>query len=154
MSEDLTPHEEAARAVVDFDRLVHDPNRVVDPVGELFRALGAASALHAQEARAARTRWRNRPEAKARRSAAAKKAAATRAANKAAEPAAREAEAERDARVPEVRCPHMDFVPFGSGETECVLAPGHAGEDHEDLDGHTWPNDDCNKDDCGEACGY
>ncbi|MFF4726416.1 hypothetical protein ACFY3M_13895 [Streptomyces mirabilis] len=154
MSDELTPHDQAVQAIADFDRAVHDPNRAVDPVGALFRALGAASAQHAQEARAARTRWRNRPEAKERRSAAAKKAAATRAANKAAERAAWEAEAERDARVPKVRCPHMDFVPFGSGETECVLAPGHRGEDHEDLDGHTWPSDDCNETDCGETCGF
>ncbi|MDQ1018816.1 hypothetical protein [Streptomyces afghaniensis] len=56
--------------------------------------------------------------------------------------------------MPDVHCPHIDFVPFGSGETECFLAPGHRGEDHEDIDGHTWPNDDCNEDDCGEACGF
>ncbi|MFF5968175.1 hypothetical protein ACFY64_31530 [Streptomyces collinus] len=154
MSEDLTPREQAARAVVDFDRAMHDPNRAVDPVGALFRALGAAAAQHAVEARAARTRWRNRPEAKARRSAAAAKAAATRKAKKAAEEAAWAAEAERDARVPTVHCPHIDFVPYGSGETECVLAPGHRGDDHEDIDGHSWPNDDCNETDCGEACGY
>ncbi|MFJ1606961.1 hypothetical protein ACIOHS_26860 [Streptomyces sp. NPDC088253] len=154
MSDELTPHDQAVQAIADFDRTMHDPNRTVDPIGQLFRALGAASAQHAQEARAARTRWRNRPEAKAARSRAAKKAAATRAAKKAAERAAWEAEAERDARVPTVHCPHFDFVPFGSGETECVLAPGHAGEDHEDVDGHTWPSDDCTEDDCGEACGY
>ncbi|MEU1853967.1 hypothetical protein ABZ499_33090 [Streptomyces sp. NPDC019990] len=154
MSENLTPHEQAAQAITDFDRAVHDPNRTVDPLTVLFQALGAASAQHHQELRAARTRWRNRPEAKAARSRAAKKAAATRAAKKAAERAAWEAEAERDARVPKVRCPHMDFVPYGSGETECVLAPGHRGEDHEDLDGHSWPNDDCNEQDCGASCGF
>ncbi|MGW2951590.1 hypothetical protein [Streptomyces eurythermus] len=154
MSEDLAPCEMADRAVTAFDRTVHGPNRTVDPVGALFQALGAASAQHAQETRAARARWRNRPEAKARRSAAAKKAAAARAAKKAAELAEQQAEAERDAQVPKVRCPHMDFVPYGSGETECVLAPGHRGADHEDADGHTWPSDDCNDDDCGEACGY
>jgi hypothetical protein len=154
MSEDLTPREQAARAIADFDQTLHDPSRTVDPVGVLFRALGEASALHAQERRAARTRWRNRPEAKARRSAAARKAAETRKARKAAELAARQAEAERDERMPKVRCPHMDFVPYGSGETECVLAPGHRGEDHEDIDGHTWPSDDCNEDDCGASCGF
>ncbi|MEU7323335.1 hypothetical protein ABZ682_22710 [Streptomyces griseoviridis] len=154
MSQDLTPHEQAVPAVADFDRLVHDPNRAADPIGALFAALGAAYGQHAQEARAARTRWRNRPEAKARRSAAAKKAAATRAAKKAAERAALEVEEERDGLALEVHCPHMDFVPFGSGETECNRAPGHAGEDHEDVDGHTWPNDDCTATECGEACGY
>ncbi|MGV9913423.1 hypothetical protein [Streptomyces tendae] len=154
MSGDLTPYGQAARAVADFDRLVHDPNRVADPVGALFAALGAASAQHAQERRAARTRWRNRPEAKAARSAAARKAAATRAARKAAQLAEWEAEAERDARMPSVACPHIDFVPWGGGETQCSRAPGHIGEDHEDIDGHTWPNDDCNEDDCGEICGF
>jgi hypothetical protein len=154
VSEDLTPGEQAAQAIADFDRAVHDPNRTVDPLGLLFQALGAATAQHHQEMRAARTRWRNRPEAKARRSAAAKKAAETRAARMAAERAAEAAEAERDARMPQVHCPHIDFVPYGSGETECFLAPGHRGEDHEDIDGHTWPSDDCNEDDCGEACGF
>ncbi|WP_107104799.1 hypothetical protein [Streptomyces sp. Root369] len=109
MSEDLAPHDQAVKAVVDFDRAVHDPNRTVDPVGALFRALGAASAQHAQEMRAARIAWRNRPEVKARRSVAAEKAAATRAAKKAAELAAQQAEAERDAPVPKVRCPHMEL---------------------------------------------
>ncbi|MEN1889499.1 hypothetical protein [Streptomyces mirabilis] len=99
MTDDLTPGEQAARAVVDFDQAVNDPARRYDAVGALFAGLAAATAQHAAEARAARTRWRNRPEAKARRSAAAKKAAATRAANKAAERAAELAEWERDARV-------------------------------------------------------
>jgi hypothetical protein len=150
VSDDLTPREQAARAVVDFDRAVHDPNRTVDPIGQLFRALGAASAQHAQEMRAAKVRWRNRPEAKARRSVGARKAAATRAANKAAELAEWEAEAERDAWMPTVHCPHIDFTSFG--ETECSRAPGHRDEDHEDIDGHSWPNE-CD-DDCGEICGY
>jgi hypothetical protein len=153
VSGELAPREEAARAVVDFDRGLRNPDRAVDPVGELFRVLGAAADLHAREARAERVRWRNRPEAKAARSAAARKAAETRAARAAAERAVREAEAERDARVPAVHCLHMDFVPYGGGETECVLEPGHAGEDHEDLDGHVWPNE-CNEADCGEACGF
>ncbi|PWI16051.1 hypothetical protein DI272_19160 [Streptomyces sp. Act143] len=154
MSEELTPREEAVRAIADFDRALHDPSRSVDPVGVLFQALGAASARHAQEVRAARVAWRNRPEAKARRSAGAKKAAATRAAKRAAEQAAMQAEAERDARVPKVCCPHMDFVPWGGGETECALAPRHHGQDHEDIGGHRWPSDDCTRDDCGETCGY
>lgn len=146
MTDNPTPYEEAARAVVDFDRAVHDPNRTVDPVGMLFRTLGAAASRHAQETRAARTRWRNRPEAKARRSAAAKRGADTRRRRQEEELARARAEAERDARVPTVHCPHIDFTPHGSGETECVLEPVHPGRDHEDLDGHTWPND------CDGAC--
>ncbi|MXM66756.1 hypothetical protein GR925_25825 [Streptomyces sp. HUCO-GS316] len=42
-------------------------------------------------------------------------------------------------------CPHIDFVPYGSGETPCINQPGHRG-DHEDGEGHTWPND------CDAAC--
>ncbi|WP_328434521.1 hypothetical protein [Streptomyces sp. NBC_00425] len=154
MSEDLFAPEVVERAVADFDRALSEPGRAADAMGALFQALGAAAAQQDQERRAARTAWRNRPEAKAARSAAAKKAAATRAAKKAAERAAQAAEDERDARVPTVHCPHMDFVPYGSGETECVLTPGHLGDDHEDLDGHTWPSDDCNAEECGEACGF
>ncbi|MER6367337.1 hypothetical protein ABT255_02975 [Streptomyces mirabilis] len=150
MTDDLTPREQAVRAVADFDRAVHDPNHDVDPMALLFRSLGAAMDQHAQEMRAAKVRWRNRPEAKARRSTSARKAAATRAANKAAERAAELAEWERDARMPTVHCPHIDFTPFG--ETECSRAPGHRGEDHEDIDGHSWPNE-CDGD-CGEICGY
>ncbi|MFM9590774.1 hypothetical protein ACKI16_29730 [Streptomyces scabiei] len=141
MTDQLTPREAAARALADFDRAVHDPNRAADPIGVLFQALGAAADRHAQEAGAARTRWRNRPEAKALRSAAAVKAAETRRNRKAAERAAEEAEAERDARVPTVHCSAMDAVPYGSGETECILPPGHHGEDHEDIDGHRWDNE-------------
>lgn len=141
MTDQSTPREEAARAVADFDRAMHNPSRTADPVGDLFRALGAASAQLAQERRAARARWRNRPEAKAARSAAAKKAAATRAANKAAQGADERLLDELMARVPDVSCPHLDFVPHGSGETQCVLPPGHVGEDHEDVAGHTWPNE-------------
>ncbi|MYR62355.1 hypothetical protein GTY54_41205, partial [Streptomyces sp. SID625] len=77
--------------------------------------------------------------------------AATRRIRTAAEEAAERAQAERDARVPAVSCPHIDFVPWG-GETECALAPGHRDEDHEDIDGHAWPNE-CDED-CGDACGY
>ncbi|MGY3199802.1 hypothetical protein [Streptomyces sp. TE5632] len=150
MTDNQTPLEEAARAVADFERAMHDPARRHDAVGSLFQSLGAAAAQHAQEARAARTRWRNRPEAKARRSAAAKKAAATRAERKAAERAVELAERERDARMPAVHCPHIDFTPFG--EQECSLAPAHGGEDHVDIDGHTWPNE-CDEG-CGEICGY
>ncbi|MFF3654980.1 hypothetical protein [Streptomyces olivochromogenes] len=139
MTDDLTPREQAARAVVDFDRAVHDPNRDVDPVALLFRSLGAVMDQHAQEMRASKVRWRNRPEAKARRSASVRKAAATRAANKAAERAAELAEWERDARVPAVHCPHFDYV-RDAVETTCIGEPGHRG-DHEDLDGHTWPNE-------------
>ncbi|MDX3345970.1 hypothetical protein PV387_23060 [Streptomyces sp. ME02-6987-2C] len=155
MSDDeMTPLAQAAQAVRDFDRAMSNPSRAEDPVGMLFAALGAASAQHAQERRAARARWRGRPEAKAARSAAARKAAATRAARKAAQLAEWKAEAERDARMPSVACPHIDFVPWGGGETQCSRAPGHVGEDHEDIDGHTWPNDDCDVDDCGAPCGY
>ena len=138
MTDNLTPREEAARAVADFDRIAHDPNRTVDPVGMLFAALGAAAGRHAQQARAARIAWRNRPEAKARRSAAARKGAETRRQRAAQALAEERAEAERDARVPAVCCPHIDFTPFG--ETQCVGEPGHK-DDHENLDGHSWPND-------------
>lgn len=145
MTDDLTAPEEAARAVTEFDRAVHDPNRTVDPVGMLFRSLGAAADRHAQHMRAARVAWRNRPEAKAGRSAAARKGAETRRRRREEELAAQRAEAERDARVPAVHCPHIDFVPYGSGETQCIGDPGHK-DDHEDLDGHTWPNE------CDGAC--
>jgi hypothetical protein len=145
VTDDLTPREEAARAVADFDQVMHDPNRTVDPVGLLFRSLGAAADRHAQAMRASRVAWRNRPEAKARRSAAARKGAETRRRRQAEELARQQAEAERDARVPAVTCPHIDFVPHGSGETQCIGDPGHK-DDHEDLDGHTWPND------CDGAC--
>ncbi|CAL9534631.1 hypothetical protein [Streptomyces sp. enrichment culture] len=152
MSDDQTPREQAAEAVADVDRAMNDPVRRHDAVGALFDALGAAVAQHAQEKRAARVRWRNRPEAKARRSAAAQKAAATRVRRLAAERAAELAECERDLRMPEVHCPHIDFTPFG--ETECALEPGHGpDEDHEDIDGHSWVADDCDAD-CGVACGY
>ncbi|UJV42928.1 hypothetical protein [Streptomyces sp. AMCC400023] len=140
MTDDLTPREEAARAVADFDRAMHDPSRTVDPVGALFRALGAATARHVRDNRAARVRRQNTPEAKAARSAAAMKAAATRKANREAERAAWAAEEERDARVPTVHCRSIDFVPYGSGEVECIGEPGHR-DDHEDIDGHAWPND-------------
>ncbi|MFJ2722717.1 hypothetical protein [Streptomyces sp. NPDC087437] len=65
MTDDLTPREEAARAISDFDRAMRDPSRQHDPMAALFAALGDATNRHATEARAARTRWRNRPEAKA-----------------------------------------------------------------------------------------
>lgn len=153
MTDDLIPREEAARAVADFDRAMHDPNRTADPVGALFKALGAATTRHVRDKRAARVRRQNTPEAKAARSAAALRGAATKRAKREAEQAAQEAEraaeAERDARVPAVRCPHIDFVPYGSGETECIGEPGHR-DDHEDLDGHTWPND-CDGD-CEDGC--
>lgn len=149
MTDNPTPYEEAARAVVDFDRAVHDPNRTVDPVGMLFRALGAASTRHAEETRAARVRWRNRPEVKARRSDAARRAAETRRRRQEEELTRARDEAERDARVPALTCPHVDFVPYGSGETSCIGEPGHK-DDHEDLDGHTWPNDCTGA--CEDAC--
>ncbi|MFD0209181.1 hypothetical protein ACFVH9_08585 [Streptomyces hirsutus] len=150
MTNNQTPQEQAARAVADFDQAVNDPARRYDAVGSLFAGLAAAAAQHAQERRAARTCWRNRPEVKARRSAAAKKAAATRSERKAREEALAQAECERDARMPAVHCPHIDFV-RDAIETECAGEPGHD-DDHEDIDGHTWPNE-CDED-CGEICGY
>lgn len=140
MIEDLTPQQEAARAIGEFDRALSGPARAADPIGDLFMGLATAFAEIDKEARRRKEERRNTPEAKARRSVAAKKAAATRAAKKAAELAARQAEEERDARVPTVHCPHIDFVPYGGGETECIGKPGHK-DDHEDVDGHTWPND-------------
>ncbi|MFJ2722714.1 hypothetical protein [Streptomyces sp. NPDC087437] len=80
----------------------------------------------------------SRPWAKARRSAAAKKAAETRKANRDAERAAELAEYEREVRIPAATCPHIDPRAV---ETQCIEEPGHDG-DHEDINGHTWPNED------------
>ncbi|MER7739969.1 hypothetical protein ABTX34_16915 [Streptomyces sp. NPDC096538] len=151
MSNDQTPREQATEAVADFDRAMHDPARRGEAMAGLFRSLGEAANRHAEGVREARERWRNRPEAKARRSAAARKAAETRTRKRAAERAAELAEWEGDLQVPEVTCPHTAALPFG--ERECALEPGHAPDAHESHDGQAWDADDCDEN-CGVACGY
>lgn len=120
-----------------------------DPMGALidamFDAVGAAYQVQGSLEEKIREQRRNDPELRAIRSRAALKGWGTRRAREAAERAAEEAEEKRrqdlyDREGPGPWCEAMDIHPV-TGETTCILAPGHGG-DCEDVYGHNWTRED------------
>lgn len=126
-----------------FTPPMHPDGYTDDLVGAAFRALAAAAALHRAErvvAKAAR-----RLELRPMRAEAARKGWETRRAREAAERVAEAAEAAWDDELAARRgtgpwCDEMNHNGIGS-EVFCIGKPGH-GDDHEDIDGFAWENED------------
>lgn len=123
-----------------------------DPMTLLFRAFAAVAQAESEareKARAAR-----RIELHPARSSAARQGWETRRAREAAE---RATEAVKDAVWREQQdrigvgpwCDEMDLNGIGR-EVFCILRPGHD-DDHEDVDGHAWTNDEQVYDVAGRA---
>jgi hypothetical protein len=124
-----------------FDQAVTQPARRHDAIGALFSGLAAAAAEGRALRKAVRKARRNRPEAIAARSAAARRGWETRrqrAAEK-AEEAERELDSWENRAGP--RCKQMTHDSRGT-ETFCHLDPGHDDDEHDNGLGTRWPRDE------------
>lgn len=109
--------------------------------GLIALALLASNAAEATRAakKLARLERYNSPEAKAARSERSRKAGATRKARREAEEQRLAEEFAREPTGP--TCGSMGVV-LQAQEVWCVLDPDEPHEDHEDVYGNRWPNDD------------
>lgn len=113
-----------------------------DPWAAAFAAVDAlAEATRKVREREAAERLErfNSPQARAARSERSRKAAATRKARREAEEQRRAEEFAREPTGP--TCDSMGII-LQAQETWCVLDPDEPHEDHEDIYGNRWPNDD------------
>lgn len=113
-----------------------------DPWAGLFamaEQVAKASAQRRAADEAARLERFNSPQARAARSERSRKAAATRKARREAEEQRRAEEFAREPTGP--TCDSMGII-LQAQEVWCVLPPDEPHDEHEDIGGNRWPNDD------------